>query len=117
MRGELTKRQKKQRREKRTRKRISADKLRLTVFRSNKYIYAQIIDDKKGKTVLSASEKDLKSESKVNKVQKAEELGKTIAQKAISKKIKDVVFDKGAYKYHGRVRALAEGARKGGLIF
>ena len=117
MREELIKRQKKQRRKNRIRKKISADKLRLTVFRSNKYIYAQIIDDKKGKTVLSASEKDLKNESKVNKVQKAEELGKTIAQKAMSKKIKDVVFDKGAYKYHGRVKALAEGARKGGLVF
>ena len=67
--------------------------------------------------MLSASEKDLKNESKVNKVQKAEELGKAIAQKAMSKKIKDVVFDKGAYKYHGRVKALAEGARKGGLVF
>ncbi|KKQ96016.1 MAG: 50S ribosomal protein L18 [Candidatus Levybacteria bacterium RIFCSPHIGHO2_02_FULL_39_36] len=117
MREELIKRQKKQRRKNRIRKKISADKLRLTVFRSNKYIYAQIIDDKKGKTVLSASEKDLKNESKVNKVQKAEELGKAIAQKAMSKKIKDVVFDKGAYKYHGRVKALAEGARKGGLVF
>jgi large subunit ribosomal protein L18 len=110
---------KRQKRAKRTRKRIitSGMRPRLTVFRSNQYIYAQIVDDNKGKTLVSASEKDLKKESKMSRLQKAEEIGVIIAKKASSKKIESVVFDKGPYKYHGRIKALADGARKGGLIF
>ena len=80
---------------------------RLSVFRSNKFIYAQIIDDTKGVTLVSA--KDLRT--------KSESVGEELAKKATSKKIKKVVFDKGGYKYHGAVKKLAEAARKGGLDF
>ena len=108
----------KQRRATRTRKKImgQSDRVRLAVFRSNKYIYAQIIDDMKGKTLVAASEKELEGKG-LTKTQKAEEVGKSIAKKAGVKKITKVVFDKGSYRYHGRVKALAEGARAGGLIF
>jgi len=88
---------------------------RLCVFRSSKYIYAQLIDDERGKTLASAS--DLKAGSKKNKTARAEEIGRQIARLALDRKIKRVVFDKGGYQYHGRVRALAEGARQGGLKF
>lgn len=89
---------------------------RLSVFRSNEYIYAQIIDDTMGKTIVGVSEKAL-GKTKGNKTEKAKELGVQIAKLAVEKKIKSVVFDKGSYKYHGRVKALAEGAREGGLQF
>ena len=91
-------------------------KPRLSVFRSNKFIYAQIIDDSKEKTVLGLSEKHVTAKVKT-KIEKAKELGLLIAKKASEKKIKEVVFDRGSYKYHGRVKALAEGAREGGLKF
>lgn len=106
------------RRTRRVRRKILAIKKypRLSVFRSNKYIYAQIIDDNKGKTLVSVSEKEIKVDGQ-NRTQKAEEVGKALAQKAIKKKIKNVVFDKGAYRYHGRIKALAQGARGGGLVF
>jgi len=78
---------------------------RLSVFRSNKAIYAQIIDDVKGVTLAQAKGKN------------SGLVGEEVAKKALSKKIKDVVFDKGEYRYHGRVKALAEGARKEGLNF
>jgi len=98
-----------------------SNRLRLSVFRSNKYIYAQIIDDKKGETLVSASEKDIKAKSEKrkakNKIETAFEIGQIIAQKALKKKIKQVYFDRGGYKYHGRVKALAKGAREGGLEF
>lgn len=118
MRKEKIRKKRKERRTKRVRSKILAKSKmpRLTVFRSNQYIYAQLIDDLKGKTFVSASEKEL-SDLKMNKVQKATEVGKILAHKALKKKIKNVVFDKGAYKYHGRVKALAEGARGGGLQF
>lgn len=80
---------------------------RLSVFRSNKYIYAQLIDDAKGATLLSA--KGVKKA--------ALKIGESLAKKALEKGIKKVVFDRGGYKYHGQVRALAEGARGGGLEF
>ena len=93
---------------------------RLSVFRSLKHIYAQVIDDEQGHTMISAStlDKDIKGETdgKV-KVAKAELVGSLIAKRAKTKKIKQVVFDRGGYKYHGRVKALAEAARKGGLKF
>lgn len=82
---------------------------RLSVFRSNKYIYAQIINDEKGKTLASAGGKATVNEASL--------VGETLAKKAKVKKITKVVFDKGGYKYHGRVKAVAEGARKGGLEF
>jgi len=105
----------KARRSARTRKGLKKSTARLTVFRSNKHIYAQIIDDFKGKTIVSASEKDTKTGG--NKSLKAKGVGKAIAQKAKAKKIKSVVFDKGPYRYHGRIKALAEGAREEGLEF
>jgi large subunit ribosomal protein L18 len=105
------------RRIKRVRNKMLADKNmpRLSVFRSNKYIYAQIIDDKTGKTLVSADEKEISE--KMNKTQKAEAVGKNIAKVALKKKITKVIFDKGSYAYHGRIKALAEGARLGGLVF
>lgn len=91
---------------------------RLTVFRSHKYIYAQLIDDEKGQTLVAASEKELKRESdKENKIERARRVGQLLAEKAQGKKIKTVFFDRGGYKYHGRVKALAEGAREKGLVF
>ncbi len=89
------------------------DKPRLSVFRSNRHVFLQLIDDEKGKTLLSVS--DLKTKNK--KIISAKETGKKLAELAKDKKIKKVVFDKGGYKYHGRVKAAAEGAREGGLIF
>jgi large subunit ribosomal protein L18 len=96
---------------------LNVERPRLTVFRSNRFIYAQIIDDVKGKTLLGVSEKHLTAAKKVKRIEKSKELGLLVAKKAIEKKIKEVVFDKGSYKYHGRVKALAEGAREGGLKF
>jgi large subunit ribosomal protein L18 len=94
----------------------SATKPRLAVFRSNKFVYAQLIDDEKSRTIASASIKDLsKTEQKKTKTQIAELVGETLAKKAGKFGIKQVVFDRRAYKYHGRVMALAEGVRKGGI--
>lgn len=95
----------------------TVQKPRLSVFRSNQYIYAQVIDDEKGKTIIGVSEKDLPKKEKVNKTVKAKELGAVLAKKAIAKKVQNVVFDKGSYAYHGRIKAFAEGAREGGLKF
>ncbi len=106
----------KKRRVTRIRKKIAfvSNRPRLTVFRSNANIYAQIIDDSKAKTLVSASSKETKV---TKKIEQAAEVGKLIAQKAVSAKVTTVVFDKGAYKFHGRVKALAEGAREAGLKF
>ena len=106
-------------RKKRTRAKIYGDKTRprLSVFRSNKYIYAQIIDDDKGRTLVSAGESKNSVPSPVTKVEKSRSVGKVLAKKALGKKIKKVVFDRGGYKYMGRVKALAEELRKGGLEF
>ena len=91
---------------------------RLAVFRSHKSIYAQIIDDAKGKTLVAANEKSIKwPKKKLTKTEKALAVGEALATKALKKKIKEVVFDRRKYRYHGRVKALAEGARKGGLVF
>ena len=113
----LIKQEKRNRRHARIRAKIqgTADSPRLFVFRSAKHIYAQLIDDNKGKIIASAS--DLKSGKRKNKTEKAKEIGKLIAQKAVEKKLEKVVFDRGGYKYHGRVKSLAEGAREGGLKF
>ncbi|OGM57954.1 50S ribosomal protein L18 [Candidatus Woesebacteria bacterium RIFCSPHIGHO2_12_FULL_46_16] len=91
---------------------------RLSVFRSNKFIYAQIIDDAKGKTLAFASsaEKSVQKAAKT-KTEKASLVGESLAGKAKKAKIKKVVFERSGYKYHGQVKALAEGARKGGLEF
>lgn len=89
---------------------------RLSVFRSNQHIWAQIIDDKHGKTIASFSTKKLTGE-KGTKTEKAAEVGREIAKISIEKKIIKVKFDRGLYRYHGRVKALADGAREGGLDF
>jgi large subunit ribosomal protein L18 len=95
-------------------------KPRLSVFRSSKQIYAQIIDDARGATIAAAStlEKDARGTLKTGaSVEAAKIVGKLIAERATKAGVKDVVFDRGAYVYHGRVKALAEGAREGGLNF
>jgi len=89
----------------------------LCVFRSLRHIYAQLIDDKEGKTLVSASDLEIKKKKGVKKTEIAKEVGKLIAKKAVAQKIKKVVFDRGGYKYHGRVKNLADGAREGGLEF
>ncbi len=88
---------------------------RLCVFRSAGNIYAQVIDDSSGKTLVSASSLKMKVKGKKSEI--AQAVGKAIAEVAIQKKISKVVFDRGGYQYHGRVKALAEGAREGGLKF
>lgn len=88
---------------------------RLSVFRSGKHIYAQIIDDTVSKTLVSES--DLKMEKKGAKIDRAYQVGKNLAEKALKKGIKEVVFDRGGFLYHGRVAKLAQGAREGGMKF
>lgn len=104
----------------RVRKKISGTTLRprLNVYRSNQNIYAQLIDDEKNVTLVSANtnEKDLNLDSKGN-IAAAEQVGKLIGERAIDKGFKSVVFDRGGYLYHGRVKALAEAAREAGLEF
>ena len=93
---------------------------RLSVFRSSKHIYAQVIDDAKGETVTSASslEKDMRGSLKTGaNVAAAKAVGKLLAERAVAKGVKQVVFDRGGYLYHGRVKALADAAREGGLSF
>lgn len=113
---------KRQKRHLRVRKNIlgTPERPRLNVYRSLNHIYAQIIDDSVGKTLVSAStvDKDVKEklETTGNKGA-AKEIGKIVAQKALEKGIETVVFDRGGYIYHGRVKELAEGAREGGLKF
>ena len=111
------KNQKQARRHARVRAKINgtASRPRLSIFRSNRGMFLQLIDDVAGKTIASASSIEVKAKGK--KVEISKELGKMIAEKATAKKITAVVFDRGAYKYHGRVQAVAEGARAGGLEF
>ena len=100
--------------------RVSGGRPRLSVFRSGRHIYAQIIDDTKGHTVASAStlDKDVrKANPKGGDVKAATAVGKLVAERAVKSGVKDVSFDRGGYLYHGRVKALAEGAREGGLNF
>lgn len=103
-------------------------RIRLSAFRSSKHIYAQLIDDKNGKVLFSASDLEIKTKTKKespkegeknlsNKAVNAFEVGKLIAKKALENKIEKVYFDRANYKYHGRVKALADGAREGGLKF
>ncbi len=116
----------------------TAQRPRFSVFRSNRYVYAQLIDDEKSKTLVSASSQEIKksraktkTQTKVKskkekessttqrgeKIAVAFEVGKLAAKKALKKNIKKIVFDRGGYKYHGRIKAVAEGAREGGLKF
>jgi large subunit ribosomal protein L18 len=104
----------------RTIKRAAGGRARLSVFRSSKHIYAQIIDDEKGETLAAASsvEKDTRGSLKTGAdVGAAKAVGKLVAERALGKGITDVIFDRGGYRYHGRVKALAEAAREGGLKF
>ncbi len=118
MNKQIAKIKKQQRRKARARAKFSgtAKRPRLTVFRSLKNINLQLIDDTIGKTLVSTYQKELKLDKK-NKTEIAFEVGKSIAEKAVEKKIKECVFDRSGYKYHGRVKSVAEGAREGGLKF
>ena len=93
----------------------SSERPRLSVYRANRHIYAQVIDDATGKTLAVASSMEVKTKGKKSSM--AAEVGKLIAGKALAKNIKTVVFDRGGFAYHGRVKALAEAAREGGLEF
>ena len=98
-------------------KKSSSDKMRLSVFRAAKHIYAQIIDDSSGITVASASTLEKSSSGLGSNISSASKVGSEIAKKAIDAGVKEVFFDRGSYKYHGRVKALAENARDAGLKF
>ena len=115
----LNKVQKRNRIKRRVRGKISgsADLPRLSVYKSNKEIYAQLIDDKDGKTLASASSREKGVDSKGTKVEISAAVGKAIAQKAKAAGIENIVFDRNGFVYHGRVKALADGAREGGLKF
>lgn len=108
----------KERRQARVRSKISgsASRPRLNVFRSNRGMYLQLIDDSAGKTLFSAHVKELK-DKKLNKTELATALGALLAEKAITAGIKEVVFDRSLYRYHGRVKAVADSAREKGLVF
>jgi large subunit ribosomal protein L18 len=95
----------------------TASRPRLSVFRSNSQIYAQIIDDLKGVTIASASSLVMKDAQNIAKVDQAKLVGKQIAERAIAAGIEEVIFDRGGYLYHGRVKSLAEAAREAGLKF
>ena len=103
----------------RIRKHVSgtAERPRMVVFRSNKQIYAQVIDDVAGNTLVSASSVEKGFEGLGSNCEAAKKVGATVAERALKKGIEEVVFDRGGYIYHGRVQALAEGAREGGLKF
>jgi large subunit ribosomal protein L18 len=111
-------RQRRQRRHKRVRKDVfgTAERPRLVVFRSNRGISAQLIDDTAGRTLAAASSHDLKDDKRT-KADQATEVGKLLAEKAKTANVKTAVFDRGGYLYHGRVKALADAAREGGLAF
>ena len=116
----LSKEDRRQRLRFRIRKTVSGteQRPRLAVFRSNKEIYAQLIDDVNGKTITAASSRDKDIDaSKVNKTEAAKLVGKAIAEKAVKAGVETISFDRGGYLYHGRVKSLAEGAREGGLKF
>lgn len=95
----------------------TSERPRLSVFRSNKEIYAQVIDDVTGKTVAAASSRDKDIDGKASKAEVATLVGKSLAEKAMKAGVETISFDRGGYLYHGRVKSLAEGAREGGLKF
>lgn len=114
--SKLTKEQSRKRRQVRVRAKVSgtAERPRLAIFRSNTSIYAQLVDDTTSTTLVSSSDHAIK---KGTKTEKATEVGKDIAKKAQEQKIENIVFDRAGYKYHGRVKAIAEAAREAGLKF
>jgi large subunit ribosomal protein L18 len=95
----------------------TAERPRISVFRSNKEIYCQLVDDRKGHTLVAASSKEGSFDKNQTKVDQAKAVGKVLAERAQAANISKVVFDRSGYLYHGRVKALAEGAREGGLQF
>jgi large subunit ribosomal protein L18 len=113
------KQEKRYRRHKRIRAKVKGTAVcpRLSVFRSNRHTYAQLIDDEVGKTLVSVSDYEIKHPRDLSKTELAKQIGVAIAKKALAKDIEKVVFDRSGYKYHGRVKAIAEGAREGGLRF
>jgi large subunit ribosomal protein L18 len=115
----LTKSERRQRIQYRIRKIVSgsAARPRLSVFRSNKEIYAQLIDDVNGVTLLATSSRDKEVDSKGTNVEVATAVGKLIAEKALKAGIDTITFDRGGYLYHGRIKSLADGARAAGLKF
>jgi large subunit ribosomal protein L18 len=119
---EINRRVARLRRHKRVRKHVmgTPERPRLNVFRSALHIYAQVVDDSKGHTLVSAStvDRDIKAQLKgLAKADQAKLVGKVLAERALDQGIKQVVFDRGGYKYHGRVKALADAARESGLVF
>jgi large subunit ribosomal protein L18 len=116
---QLTTYQARLRRHRRVRGKIrgTAERPRLAVFRSNKGIFAQLVDDDTGRTLAGASWTGLPKSFKGDKTEQASEVGKRLASAAKSAGVETVVFDRGGYLYHGRVKALADGAREGGLVF
>lgn len=116
---------KRYRRHRRVRAKIfgTAKRPRFSVFRSHRHIYGQLIDDEKGRTLISASDSEIKTKAEKTKKElsgktgKAYQVGRLVAEKASEKKIKKVVFDRSGYQYHGRIKAMAEGTREGGLEF
>jgi large subunit ribosomal protein L18 len=117
--SQLTTREARLRRHRRVRGKVrgTAERPRLAVFRSNRGIFAQLVDDDAGRTVAAASWLDLPKSFKGAKSEQASEVGKALAQAAKKAGVEGVVFDRGGYLFHGRVKALAEGAREGGLSF
>ena len=115
----LTKVEKRNRIKRRVRGKISGSAVlpRLSVFKSNKEIYAQLVDDKEGKTLVSASSRDKAVDAKGTKTEISTAVGKAIAEKAKAAGIENIVFDRNGFVYHGRVKALADGAREAGLKF
>jgi len=117
----LTKRERRIRIKHRIRRELSgsAEKPRMSVFRSNKQIYVQIVNDVDGQTLISASstEKEILEKTSINKTEQAKLVGKLIAEKALQKGLTEVVFDRNGYLYHGRVKSLADAARENGLKF
>jgi large subunit ribosomal protein L18 len=120
--AEIDRRVARLRRHKRVRKRVvgTPERPRLNVFRSLRHIYAQIIDDSRGQTLVSASTVEPEVGAQLQTLTKTEQarvVGRVLAERALGRGIKNVAFDRGGYKYHGRVKALAEAAREGGLEF
>lgn len=120
--AKLTPREQRIKRHRRIRKKVSgtAERPRLCVFRSNMHIYVQVIDDIRGHTLVAASTKDRLARNEVQadrKLDEAKAVGKLIAKRALDAGIDKVVFDRGGFRYHGRVKALADAAREGGLTF
>ncbi|MGB9848098.1 MAG: 50S ribosomal protein L18 [Minisyncoccia bacterium] len=119
MKRKISKKDKRIRRHKKIRAKIFgvANKPRVSVFISNKHLYAQVIDDNKGKTLISVSDFELKTDKKETKMTIAKKIGLLLAEKLKKLKIYKIVFDRGGFKYHGRVKNIAEGLREGGIKF